>query len=61
MDPSPFHPAVQAFIRASETLLSPASIGEELTPEECDVIAYYVMMLSNAKHPWGKALMVRYA
>lgn len=61
MKPSPFRPEVQQFIRASETLVSPALMNSDLTPEECDIIAYYVMTLSNAKHPWGKALTVRYA
>lgn len=56
-----FRPEVQDFIRATETLLSPALLGQSLTPEECDIIAYYVMTLSNAKHPWGKELTVRYA
>jgi hypothetical protein len=61
MQPSPFRPEVQEFIAATETLLSPASLGTELTSDECDIIAYYVMTLSNAKHPWAKELTVRYA
>ena len=61
MQPSPFRREVQEFIRVTETLLSSTSLGGDLTPEECDVIAYYVMSLSNAKHPWGKDLTVRYA
>ena len=52
---------VQDFIRITETLLSPASLGDDFTPEECDIIAYYVMTLSSAKNPWAKELTVRYA
>jgi hypothetical protein len=61
MQPSPFRPEVQQFIRAAETLISPALMDSDLTPDECDIIAYYVMTLSNAKHPWAKDLTVRYA
>jgi hypothetical protein len=61
VQPAPYRPEVQNFIRATETLLSPASLGSDLTPDECDIIAYYVMSLSNAKHPWAKELTVRYA
>jgi hypothetical protein len=56
-----FRPEVQTFINASETLLSPALLSESLTSEECDVIAYYVTMLSSTKHPWAKTLTVRNA
>jgi hypothetical protein len=58
---SPYRPEVQAFIRATETLLSPVSLSGDLTPDECDIIAYYVMALSSAKQPWAKDLTVRYA
>jgi hypothetical protein len=61
MESSPFSREVQAFISASEAILSPVSRGQSLTPEECDIIAYYVMMLSSAKQPWAKELTVRYA
>ena len=61
MQPSPFGPEVQEFIRATEVILSPALLGRDLTPDECDIIAYYVMTLSSAKHPWAKELTVRYA
>jgi hypothetical protein len=61
MQPLPFRPEVQAFISATETLLSPALLGTELTADECDIIAYYIMTLSSAKHPWAKELTVRYA
>jgi hypothetical protein len=59
MQPPPHRREVQDFIRATEILLPP--LGDGLTPEECDIIAYYVMSLSNAKHPWAKELTVRYA
>jgi hypothetical protein len=61
MQPSPFRPEVQSFIRATEAILSPALLGEDLNPEERDIIAYCVMSLSPAKHPWVKELTVRYA
>jgi hypothetical protein len=61
MQPSPFRLEVQQFIRAAETLVSPALMDSDLTREECDIIAYYVMTLSNARLPWGKDLTVRYA
>jgi hypothetical protein len=53
-------PAVQAFVSASESLLSPALRPSELTPEECQVIAQYVMDLSNVKTPWSGHLLSRY-
>ena len=61
MQTSPYRQEVQAFIRATETLLSPISLGNDLTSEECDIIAYYVMTLSTAKQPWGKGLTIRHA
>ena len=61
MEPFSLRPEVQAFVRPTESILSPALLGQELTQEECDIIAYYVMSLSNAKHPWAKDLTVRYA
>ena len=54
------HPAIEAFITASEALLSPALRPSELTPEECDAIAQYVMSLSNVRTPWSKYLVSRY-
>jgi hypothetical protein len=48
------------FIIASEALLSPALRSSELTKEECDMIAEYVMTLSNSANPWSKSLPVRY-
>jgi hypothetical protein len=40
--------------------LSPVILTSELTPDECDLIKEYVMMLSNTRHPWSKGLPVRY-
>jgi hypothetical protein len=48
------------FIIASEALLSPALRSSEFTKEECDMIAEYVMTLSNSATPWSKSLPVRY-
>lgn len=55
-----FSPAVQAFVNASEVLLSPSLRRSDLTPEECHVIAQYVMDLSNVKTPWSGHLLSRY-
>lgn len=51
---------VQEFLQASESLLSPASLTSDLTREECDLIAEYVMSLSHAKHPWSRSLIMKY-
>ena len=51
----------QDFILVSETLLSPALLSSALTPEECEIIAEYIMSLSHLKHPWSKSLVLRYA
>jgi len=40
-------PEIQAFIRASETLLSPASLGTPLTNEERELIAYYAQTVAQ--------------
>lgn len=56
-----FSPAVQAFVSASETLLSPVLRPTDLTQEECELIAQYVMSLSNMKTPWSRYLFSRYA
>ncbi len=53
-------PAVQTFFSASETLLASTSLETELTPEECELIAQYVMALSNVKTPWSRYLPSRY-
>ena len=54
------HPAIEAFITASEALLSPALLPSEITPEECHAIAQYIMALSNVKTPWSGYLYSRY-
>lgn len=54
------HPAVEAFIDASQALLSPSLGASDLTPEECQVVAQYVMDLSNVKTPWSGHLYSRY-
>ncbi len=38
---------VSDFIRLAETLLSPASLGEPLTKEECRVVDFYVTSLAG--------------
>ena len=35
------------FIRLAETLLSPVSLGEPLTAEECKVVDFYVTALAG--------------
>lgn len=61
MNSLPVRKEVQDFILVSETLLSPALLTSALTPEECEIIAEYVMSLSHLKHPWSKSLVLRYA
>lgn len=51
---------VLAFTKAAELLLSPALLSPGLTKDECDLIAEYVMNMSNSKTPWGKSLLIRY-
>lgn len=53
-------PAVEAFISATETLLSPVLHPSDLTSEECELIAQYVTSLSNVKTPWSRYLFSRY-
>ena len=53
----PVRKEVEAFCKSAETLLSPAVLGHELTPEECMLIADYVMNLANTENPWGKYFM----
>lgn len=53
-------PAVQAFVSASETMLSPVTCPPDLTREECELIAEYVMSLSNVKTPRSRYLISRY-
>ena len=57
----PVRKEVFDFLKASETLLAYPMFNSEFTPEECDVIADYIMSLSQSKHPWGKSLIVRYS
>ena len=61
MNSLPVRKEVQDFILISETLLSPALLTSALTPEECEIIAEYIMSLSHLKHPWSKSLVLRYA
>jgi hypothetical protein len=42
------------FANSAETLLSPALLGQELTPEECILIADYVMNMADTEKSWGK-------
>jgi hypothetical protein len=49
------------FVRAAENVLSPALLNAELTSDECDLMANYVEQLSQARHPWGKSLRIKYA
>ena len=48
------------FIRAAETILSPALWISELTEDECDLINQYVISLSKAKNPWSRGLPIKY-
>ena len=57
----PARKEVLDFLKASEHLLAYPMFDSEFTPEECDLIAEYVMSLSQARHPWGKSLTVRYS
>ena len=51
---------VREFVRAAETILSPALLHPDLTQEECDLIAEYVKTLSQSKQPWSKSLPIKY-
>jgi hypothetical protein len=57
----PVRKEVLDFLKVSETLLAYPMFTSELTPEECDVIADYIMTLSQARHPWGKSFAVRHS
>ena len=57
----PVRKEVLDFINASEYLLSPAMISPKLTPEECQVVAEYVMSLSKNNNPWSNLLSHQYA
>jgi hypothetical protein len=54
-------PAILQFVLAAEKVLSPALCEPELTAEECHLIATYVENLSQARHPWGNSLRMKYA
>ncbi len=38
---------VSDFIRLAETLLSPASLGEPLTKDECHIVEFYLTALGG--------------
>ncbi len=42
-----FRKQVAEFIRAAETILSPASLGEPLTKEECQAVEYYSKSIAD--------------
>lgn len=44
---APYRKEVSDFIRLAETLLSPVSLGEPLTEEECKVVDFYVTALAG--------------
>jgi len=47
---------VHEFIRAAETLLSPASLGDPLSKQERDIIKFYAETLSqDCIVPYGEA------
>lgn len=50
----PIRQEVQNFLQASDALLSPAVLQSDLTPEECLLIADYVMNLSDSNKPWER-------
>jgi hypothetical protein len=54
----PIRKEVQAFCESSETLLAPALPGAELTPEECILIADYVLNLADWGKPWGMYFLI---
>ena len=60
VDALPISKDVRNFIKAAETLLSPASRTSELTPDECEIIGEYVMSMCHVKQPWSKQLPVKY-
>ena len=59
MDHNLMGPEVLAFMRASERLLSAASLNRKLSEEECSLIAEYVRTLSSSSNPWSKDLLAR--
>ena len=47
----PFRKEIQDFIQATETLFSFARLKPALTRQECDIMAYYIVSLADARHP----------
>jgi hypothetical protein len=52
---------VLEFVKVSEHLLSAAMQGQDLTHEECGLIAQSVMSLCGSGHPWSKSLPIHYS
>jgi len=52
----PFRKEIQDFIQATETLFTFARLKPALTRQECDIMAYYIVSLADARHPWTKCL-----
>lgn len=42
-----FRKEVAEYIRAAETLLSPASLGEPLTKDECHIVEFYSKSIAD--------------
>ncbi len=57
---SPPQKDVRDFVEAAEKLLSPALRTSPLTANECELIAEYLITMTNAKHPWSKTLPIKY-
>jgi hypothetical protein len=51
---------VLEFLLASETILSPVLRPPDLTEEERNLIAEFIVKLSSSDNPWAKLLPVRY-
>lgn len=54
---SAYRKEVSEFIRLAETLLSPVSLGEPLTQEECQVVDFYVGTLAGRYASPGRTLV----
>jgi hypothetical protein len=55
-----FQKDVRDFVGAAERLLSPALRTSPLTADECDLIAEYLVLMTNAKHSWSKGLPIKH-
>ena len=55
----PLQKDVRDFVGAAEKLLSPVLRTSQLTESECDLIAGYLIIMTNAKHPWSKRLPMK--